>query len=137
MLFLYCFLCGIRTHCGTRQCGKFIKFLLTYEVGMDPSPFYNWIRDLVCALGAHTSVHHSKQAHKAPTNDLGKMPNERFLWRWACGVLMNECMGITHGSCGWCMRGTWMTHKRRSAHRKGASKTCSWPTKRQWLTHEG
>ena len=103
-------------------------------------------------LGAHTSVHHTKQAHKAPINDLGKRPNkilspmmldqsrtmqQEVPMEGACGVLMNERTGITHGPCGWCMRGTWMTHKRRRAHRKGASKTCSWPTKRSQNLQRG
>ena len=30
-------------------------------------------------LGAHTSLHHNKQAHKASRNDLGKRPNKILL----------------------------------------------------------
>ena len=102
---------------------------------------------MVCVLGAHTTVHYTRQAHKTHTNDLGKrlnkiifsmMLNQRKITQHEVPI-MGECTRFPWMSMwGWHVvtkdgvrEDHWWSIREGKSHRQeGASRACSWSKKR-------
>ena len=61
---------------------------------------------MVCVLGAHTTVHYTRQAHKTHTNDLGKRLNKIIF-----SMMLNQRKITQHEVpiMGECTRFPWMS----------------------------
>ena len=73
-------------------CGKMCK--VSFADGGRMSPFHSWNKDEIHIHGALINMNHTKQAHKAHTNNLGR----KMLHKWVLPMVLNNgAVWSTHG----------------------------------------